>query len=143
VLVLLDAASHGLATGTETGPFLRDVGEAQGRIQNVEGDWVYELGHATLEDGAFSLGDHHEVTQTIGTPDAQASLVRVDVDVVTPASLPSGFAWEFSARLNGAVLYARKLLGTSRFISLRDVALSLANSAPPDVVAFRLEVVVA
>ena len=141
-LVLLDSGTSSIAAPTALSPFFRDRGEQQGRIL-VDGDWVYELGHAGREGGVFNVGDYHQVAQVIGTPDAQADLVRLDVDVVLPDSLPTAPAleWEFTARLNGVVLYTRRLRAEPRSITLRDVALSLAASAPPDTVAFRLELV--
>lgn len=139
-VVVLDSGAHSLTPPTALSPFFRDIGTAQGRIL-VGGVWVYELGHATREDGFFNVGDYHEVSQVIGTPDAQAGLVRVDVDVVLPDALPSGLEWEFTARLNGTVVYTRRLRAEPRTLTLVDVAVSLAASSPPDTVAYRLELV--
>jgi hypothetical protein len=126
-------------------PFARDLGTEQGRIL-VNGNWVYELGHASREGGTLNVGDYVEVSQAIGTPDPNAVLLRTDVDVVLPDELPTSpvaLEWEFTARLNGTPRYTRKLGAGGRTMALRDIAVSLANSSPPDTVAFRLEVVLA
>jgi len=142
--VILDSGAHAFAAPTSLSPFFKDRGVAQGRIQ-VDGAWVYELGHATREGGYLNVGDHHEVSQSIGTPDGQAGLVRVDVDVLLPQVLPASPAleWEFTARLNGTIVYTRRLRAEDRSLTLRDIAISLAATAPPDTVAFRLELVAA
>lgn len=144
-LVVLDSGAHSLAAPTALSPFFRDRGTAQGRIQLASGAWVYELGHATREGGYFNVGDYHQVAQVIGTPDAQAGLVRLDVDVLLPEALPTSPAveWEFTARLNGTVVYTRRLRAEPRSLTLRDIAISLAASSPPDTVALRLELVAA
>lgn len=141
-IVLLDSGTHslGLSAGGLS-PFERDRGDEQGRIE-VDGAFVYELGHAGRESGRFEVGDHIEITQSI-TPDSNAQLVRLDVDVLLPKSLPTSpdVEWEFSARFAGSVKYTRRLRAEKRSLQLRDIALSLAGSAPPDDVTFRLELV--
>ena len=145
---ILDSGAHTLTVPTALSPFFRDRGTQQGRIQvegAPDGDWVYELGHSAREGGYFNVGDYHQVEQDINAPDGQAGLVRVDVDVVLPDTLPTGPAleWEFTVRLNGTVVYTRRLPAGPRSITLRDIAISLAASSPPDVAAFRLELVAA
>jgi len=149
LLVVLDSRAHRLPiTVGDLSAFERHLGVEQGRMPKPGapgGSYVYELGHASREGGRFDVGDYHEVSQVIGTPDSNAKLFRVDVDVLLPETLPTSPAvvWEFSATLNGNKFYSRRLAAEQRDLILRDIAVSLATSAPPDTIAFRLALVLA
>lgn len=148
MLVLLDSGTHALGlAGTDLSPFERDRGDEQGRIPSAtatDGSFVYELGHAQREGGSFEVGDFHEITQAV-TPDGNAQLIRVDVNVLLPTALPTSPAveWEFTVRFKGVVKYTRRFRVEQRTLALRDIAISLAASAPTDDVTFRLELVAA
>jgi hypothetical protein len=126
--------------------FTKDFGVHQGRIAASaapDGAFVYELGHALMQNVNVRAGDFHEVSQML-TVTAQAKSIRASVIVHTPAVLPLGAAWEVSAWLNGTKLVSRRLRPSKRVIELTDWRLSLlgANAAPAmNTVAFRLELV--
>lgn len=128
------------------GPWQRDIGEGNGRLAVTDapaGDYVFELGNADLEAASFNVGDYIEVSQTGITFDGQAALVRVQVDVVLPSELPTSPAleWEFTARLNGAARYTRRLAAEPRVLSLQDIAIPTVAAVGSDTLAFRLELV--
>lgn len=127
-------------------PFNRDIGIHQGRIASPvasEGAYVYELGHALLQDANIAIGDSHIVAQTIAI-DPQTKVIRPRLRIVTPDRLPTNSAWEVSCWLDGAKLVARRLRRSKRVLVLDDICISTfgAVKAPATaVLSFRLELV--
>jgi hypothetical protein len=124
----------------------RDLGTSQGRIASAsapEGSYVYELGDALFTPHELRIGDYHEIQQTL-TLDGAAKLLRATVRFRPPPTIPAGFRWLFTMRLNGAVLASREIKRDAQTIELDDLAVPLFTAGGPpgtDVVAFRLEVV--
>jgi hypothetical protein len=122
--------------------FTRSLGVTQGRIKSG-GGYVYELGHAALEDGIVNVGDLHQIEQVF-VKQPESTFIRAQIVVTTPAILPAGNFWEVSAWLNGTRQLTRRLKPSKRKILLEDWAVSLraANAAPAtNTLAFRLELV--
>lgn len=131
-------------------PFQRDRNTEHGRIASSSapgGSYVFELGNANREGGLFNTGDYIEVSQGSIEFDAQAFLSRVTVNVELPETLPSSPAveWEFTARLNGAARYTRRLRAEQRSLELLDIAIPTvaATGGPTNTLAFRLALVAA
>lgn len=126
--------------------FTKDLGVHQGRVASAtapEGSYVYELGHALLQDVNLAVGDHHEVSQSF-VLSAQAQMLRATIHIEVPPVLPVGAAWEVSGWLNGTKMVSRRLRPSKRILVLDDLRISLfaAHGAPStDTVAFRLELV--
>jgi len=143
VLLLLN--SSGVPPLNGVSPFEKDRGLQQGRIAVSDapaGSYVFELGHSANEEVSLDVGDYAEVSRSVNL-DGQAAAVRLRAAIVPPPDLPSGLEWEFSGRLNGTVLFSRRVVADERNLQLLDLALSAADSNRPaaDTIAFRLEVV--
>lgn len=127
-------------------PWEKDLGTYQGRIASSaapEGSYVFELGHALRSAFNLAVGDYHEVKQTV-TLDHGSSVLRASVRVVSPLTIPFGFGFLLTARLNGTVKVSRPIKSGGRTVTIEDFAIPLmnANGAPgTDEIAFRLEVV--
>jgi hypothetical protein len=123
-------------------PFNKDIGIHQGRIALAtapEGTYVYELGHALLNDANVAEDDYHQVSQEL-TFTPQAKLLKASIVVTVPSELPPiGLSWEVSGWLNGQKMVSRKLRASKRVLVLDDIRISLHDAiGGSNVVAFRL-----
>ena len=125
-------------------PFAQYRGDLQQRILDPgtpDGAFVFELGQANRGDARFAIGDFHEVKQDfLRAP--QSAFVAPIVNIIPCDDDGLYCEWEFSIRLNGVVMYTRKLeTGIPQF-ALSDIRVPLALAvAPPatNELAFRLE----
>ena len=128
----------------ELDAFRSRLGVGQGRIQPLgaappSGDYVFVLG----DDEAgrvFELvaGDHAEVVQD--TDLTGVDLVRANLRLRVPASLPAGLAWEVSMIVDGAKR-ARATCLPGRERVLTDLAANVSKLAGVHPVGVRLELV--
>lgn len=122
----------------------REFGTTQGRIAPVgftppEGAFGFVLGHDVPGlTQKLQVGDYVEVKQTADFGDAK--LVRARARLRPPASVPSGFAWKSSLRIDG-VERASALLMPGRTRDRLDLAANVSKLAGNHELAFRLELV--
>jgi hypothetical protein len=129
--------------------FDQHPGVHQQRIDDaaaVEGDFVFELGHALNNDARLDIGDYHEVKQTL-VFSVGSELVRPVLIVKPPPDRPASVCWEVTVRLNGTVVYTRELHDPPpTTFRLDDIAIPLNEALGPpatDEISFRLELVAA
>ena len=123
----------------ELDAFRSRLGTGQGRVIDASGDAVFVLGE--LEPGrAFELapGDHAEVMQDADL--TGVDLVRAELRLRVPASMPSGLAWEVSILVNG-VKVARTLGWPGETRTLSDLAANVSKLDGVHTVGVRLELV--
>lgn len=129
-------------------PFSLDIGTAQGRIASdyaADGSYTYELGHALNQEMRMGLGDYHQIKQDI-VLDPEAKFIRVNVRIVPPSSLLSGYAWKLTLSLNGTARAIRTIEASNITRTLTDMAipLALANTPPStNEIKIKLELVTA
>ena len=122
----------------------RELGTRQGRAAPdgfvpPEGSFAFVLGHDLPGvTHKLNVGDFVEVKQTADFGDAK--LVRVRARMRSPASLPAGFGWRASLRIDGVERVAA-FLEPGRTRDRIDLAANTSKLSGDHELAFRLTVV--
>lgn len=122
--------------------FTSRLGRGQGRIRPrnatpASGDYLFVLGED--EPGRFfelAPGDYAEVTQAVDL--TKVALVRAQLRLRVPASLPSGLTWEAALVVDG-VKYARARGRPGRERIVTDLAANVSKLSGVHTVGVRLE----
>lgn len=129
----------------ELDAFTSRLGLGQGRIELASPpsgarEHVFVLGED--EPGRFfelMPGDHAEVVQDADL--TGVDLVRAQLGLRVPASLPASFAWEISVVVDG-VKFARATAKPGRSRTLTDLAANVSKLSGIHAIGIRLELVV-
>lgn len=124
--------------------FTSRLGQGQGRIRPVNaapisGDYLFALGED--EPGRFfelAPGDHAEVMQAVDL--TGVALVRAQLRLRVPASLPLGLAWEAALVVDGAK-YARVQSRPGRERLVTDLAANVSKLSGVHTIGVRLELI--
>ena len=116
------------------------LGVEQGRLVQSDGSVSFVLG-ARSAGRVFELasGDYAEIAQSADL--SGTSLIRANMRISVPNSLPVGLAWEVSLLVDGTKrAKTRCVAGRSRAIT--DLAMNVSKLSGVHEVALRLELVV-
>jgi hypothetical protein len=125
--------------------FTRLVGDRQGRVRSInwppaDGEWDFVLGSDLIgEDFDLDAGDYAEVAQTADF--GATEVVTFRGQLRGPRTMLSGYAWEFSVRIDGTARAVRRF-GAEQVIDLSAMTVCVKDLAPGDhTLSYRLELV--
>ncbi|MFI5303032.1 MAG: hypothetical protein ACHREM_33495 [Polyangiales bacterium] len=125
---------------TELDAFTARLGDGQGRVVADDGSVTFilgDVGAGRVVD--LVVGDHVGVSQPIDV--TGVALVRANLRLRAPASMPTGVAWEVSIVVDGAKC-ARATCAPGRSRVISDLAANVSKLAGVHTVGVRLELVV-
>ena len=121
-----------------------DLGQTQGRLRPegfppVTGEHAFVLGSDVPgHRHGLNPGDHAEVAQDVDC--TGIDFIRARLRMRTPATMPAGFFWVASVRVDGA-MHSSMLLDAGRTRDRADMAANVSKLSGIHQVAFRLELI--
>lgn len=109
-----------------------------------DGSYVFQLGDVRRPVHNLAVGDYLEVSQAVCLTAGTTYLTFcVRIQPPNEVNVPVGFAWLLTARLNGTIMWSRRVAGGLNPIQLGGVLSTAAAAFAPltDDLLFRLEVV--